>query len=386
MPWREIKVLDERQQFIAEYLKEIVSFTDLCHQYGISRKTGYKWVNRFKSLGLAGLLDLSKEPRKQDRRITQDIIDLIIMIKSERPKWGPKKIHPYLIKHYELVKYPCETSVENILKRNGLVKPRKLRRRLAKRTNPLTTCFQPNDIWCTDFKGWSLTSDHKRCGPYTLMDSNSRFLLSCVQLKADNLDHVWAVLEKNFYQYGLPLKLKSDNGPPFATSAPGRLSGLSIKLIKAGVIPEWTEPGHPEQNGRQERMHLTLQSEIISDNLTLSEQVQKFEEFIEYYNFVRPHEALNQKCPGEIYVNSEREWHGKLRSPEYSKEFRVGKVKSCGKMSFGGKEIYISRVFEGEPLGIKEEAKGLVVYYGPLELGVIRDNSIEFERRQARKR
>lgn len=386
MPWKELKVIDERQQFINDFNNESYNFSELCRRFNISRKTGYKWLARFKSQGPDGLFDLKREPHHQPRLISQDVVDLFISVKSEHSTWGPKKILAFIKRNHELEKYPCKTSVENILKRNGLVKSRKLRRRLAARINPLTSCDQPNDIWCTDFKGWSLTSDHKRCGPYTLMDSNSRFLLSCVQLIVDNSEHVWAVLERCFYEFGLPYRIKSDNGPPFATIAPGRLSGLSIKLIKAGVIPEWIEPGHPEQNGRHERMHLTLQSEFISEEYSLSEQVEKFDEFLHYYNFVRPHEALNQRCPGDLYVNSNRTWSGKLRSPEYSSNFSIRKVKNGGKISWGGTEVYVSRVFEGEPLGIKEDERGFVVYYGPIELGIIAGNTIYFERRQPRKR
>jgi putative transposase len=384
MPWKEVKVSDEREKFIESYLKNEYAFAHLCRQFHISRKTGYKWVERYEGNGLDGLCDRSKAPHNQSKAISAEVIDLIIAIKSRFSSWGPKKIHAHLQNHYQLAAYPCRTTVENLLKRRGLVKSRKYRRRLAKQTEPLSNCYHPNDIWCTDFKGWSLTRDHHKFGPYTLMDADSRYLISCVQLAADNTDHVWAILEKSFYEYGLPLRIRSDNGPPFATIAPGRLSPLSIKLIKAGVVPEWTEPGHPEQNGRQERMHLTLQSEGISSDLSLREQIQKIDEFRDYYNFIRPHEAINQKCPGEIYVASTREWHGKLRSPEYPGCYKVGKVKSCGKMSWAGGEVYISRVFEGEPIGIYETEKGLMACYGPIELGIIKGNSLDFERRLLR--
>jgi putative transposase len=385
MPWKEVIVMDEKKEFIEQYLKGSFAFSRLCQQFCISRKTGYKWIARYESLGLEGLCEQSRVPHNQINVTSEDVINLIIGTKAEFSNWGPKKIHAYLMKHYQLEHYPCKTTVENVLKRNGLVKSRKYRRRFASKSSPLSHCQSPNDIWCTDFKGWSLTNDGQRFGPYTLMDADSRFLISCVRLAADDTDHVWAVMEKAFYENGLPLIIRSDNGPPFATSAPGRLSNLAIKLIKAGVTPEWTEPGHPEQNGRQERMHLTLQSEAISKELPLREQIQKMDEFREYYNFVRPHEAIEQRCPGDIYTPSSRQWHGRLRSPEYPDCYKVGKVKSCGKMSWAGGEVYISRVFEGEPIGIYEREKGLTAYYGPVELGVIKGNILEFERRASRK-
>lgn len=386
MPWKEVKVPDERQKFIETYLNDEYSFAHLCRQFSISRKTGYKWIERYETCNDGGLCDKSRAPHHQFKATPEEVVKLIISIKSNYASWGPKKIHAYLQNHYQLDKYPCKTTVENLLKRNGLVKPRKYRRRIASKTEPLSHCHNSNDIWCTDFKGWSLTSDHQKFGPYTLMDANSRFLISCVQLAIDNTDHVWAILEKAFYEYGLPLRIRSDNGPPFATTAPGRFSTLSIKLIKAGIIPEWIEPGHPEQNGRQERMHLTLQSEGILPDLSMNEQIRKIDEFRDYYNFIRPHEAINQKCPGSIYVSSNREWFGKLRSPEYPGSYKVGKVKSCGKMSWFGGEVYISRVFEGEPIGVYEEENGLTAYYGPIKLGTIEKNTLIVERRPSRRK
>ncbi len=385
MPWKEIKVVDQRKEFVKAFLEKKFKIAQLCRQFSISRPTAYKWLKRFEEEGLDGLIDISRAPHHQSNMVSEDIVNLIITVKSNFPTWGPKKIHAYINNHHELEKCPCQTSVENILKRNGLVKPRKYRLRLAKRTEPLQDCYNPNDIWCTDFKGWSKTSDGHKFGPYTLMDADSRFLIACVQLDADNTDHVWAVLEKSFYEFGLPDGLRSDNGPPFATTAPGRLSKLGIKLIKAGVIPEWIEPGHPEQNGRQERMHGTLQAECMSNDLSLIEHTRRIEEFRDYYNFIRPHEALKQKCPGEVYIPSNRAWNGKPQSPEYQNCYKVGKVKSCGKMSWSGGEVYISRVFEGEPIGIYESENGLAAYYGPIFLGIINGNHLVFERRTNRR-
>jgi putative transposase len=386
MSWKEVKVLDQRQEFILKFLKKEYSFANLCDQYGISRKTGYKWVKRFVDDGPNALLNQSKAPHKQFRVTSEETVDLILSIKFQWSNWGPKKVHAYLQRYYPTVSCPCVTTVENILKKHGLVKSRKLRRRIAQRTEPLFDCNQPNDLWSIDFKGWNNTSDGYKCGPFTLMDSNTRFLIACLQLDFNNTDHVWGVFNRCFHEYGLPIRVRSDNGPPFATTAPGRLSPLSIKLIKAGVIPEWIEPGHPEQNGRHERMHLTLENEGITANLSLSKQIKKLDEFINYYNFIRPHEALGQKHPGDLYVPSERNWSGRLRSPEYPNSYKVGKVKSCGKMSWSGGEVYISRVFQGEPIGIYEKEKGLTAYYGPIELGVINGNTLDFERRSDRKK
>ncbi|MCB1113315.1 MAG: transposase [Chlamydiia bacterium] len=386
MPWNEVKVVDQRKEFISQVLNKNFSFAQLCRQFEISRKTGYKWVKRFHDNGLYGLDNQPRAPHIRPRSVSDEVVDLVLGIKKRWTTWGQKKVHAYLKNNYLDIQHPSVTTVENILKRNGLVLSRKFRRRLAERTEPLFHCQGVNELWCTDFKGWGLTSDRHKCGPFTLMDAHSRYLFACNRLNMDDTDHVWAVLDKSFREYGLPLRIRSDNGPPFASSAPGRLSKMAIKLIKAGVIPEWTEPGHPEQNGRQERMHRTLQDEGIFGDLTLAEQVKKLDEFIEYYNFTRPHEAIDQKTPGAVHVVSPREWTGRFKSPEYPDEYKVCKVGSCGKMSWQGRGIYISRVFEGEPVGICERDEGLVVFYGPIELGVIGDNSLRVARRAARKR
>jgi putative transposase len=284
------------------------------------------------------------------------------------------------------IQWPSKTTIGKIFARNGLIIPRKYRRRFAERSSPLSDSQQCNDTWCLDFKGNFQTRDNKKCDPFTLTDAFSRYLLACTQLNKNDFEHVWAIFDIYFREYGLPTRVRSDNGPPFATTSPGRLSRLSIHLIKAGVIPEWIEPGEPQQNGRHERMHLTLKQEGIFPELSLEEQKIHFDEFKEYYNFIRPHEAIGQKTPGEIYKPSLKIWSGRLKSPEYPDEYRIGKVKSCGKMSWQGGEVYIGRVLEGEPVGLKENERGtLTAYYGPIFLGDIENNELKFQRRKTRK-
>jgi len=384
MPWSNVKMSDQRRKFFEEYVKGEQGIAELCRQFGISRPTGYKWIERGQSS--CNFDDLSRAPHTQVNATPQGIVDDIIALKSQWMKWGPKKLRAGLLREDPTRKLPSLTTIGNLLARHGLVIPRKYRRRIAERTEPLSNCQQPNDTWCIDFKGWSLTRDGHKCGPFTLMDADSRFLLSCVRLDIDNTDHVWGIFDRNFREYGLPVRVRSDNGPPFATLAPGRISALTIKLIKAGVAPEWIEPGKPQQNGRQERMHLTLKSEGIFPELTLAQQTRKLKEFVEYYNYVRPHEAIGQKCPGDVYRASSRPWDGILRSPEYPSHYRVGLVRECGKMSWNGSEIYVSRVFQGEPLGMEETAEGILVHYGPIVLGKLMGRELEFKRRKSRRK
>lgn len=385
MAWGEIKVVEQRKLFIEAYNEDRFCLADLCRQFSISRKCAYKWIKRFIEKGFEGLQDKSRAPNNRPHATDPEIIDALLKLKSQRSKWGPKKVLGHLRKYYPEILWPSTTTIGNIFEKHGLVEKRKLRKRLAERKNPLSECNASNDIWCIDFKGWSLTKDVQKCDPFTVMDAFSRFLLCCKKLNFNDTSHVWGVFEILFREYGLPLRIRSDNGPPFATLGAGRLSKLSINFIKAGIIPEWIDPGKPQQNGRHERMHLTLQQEGVDASHDLEEQIKNLEKFKEYYNFIRPHEALGQKCPVDIYQVSQRIWNGRLQSPEYSNEYKVGKVKSCGKMSLKGKEIYVGRVFEGEPIGLKEE-EVLKAYYGPIFLGTIKENNLEVNRRPGRKR
>lgn len=373
MAWGVKKVEEKRKQFILESRQDTVSISDLCLAYDISRTTAYKWLDRFEAEGEAGLSDRSRARKTQTHQTPQEIIDLILKLKFKYSKWGAKKLKPKLEREFPDFDWPALSTFNEILSKNGLIVPRKLRKRLPIRTTPLAHCGLPNDVWCADFKGWFLTQNGEKCEPFTLTDGNSRFLLRCLQLHSNDEKHVWAVLDHAFREYGLPLYLRTDNGPPFATCGAGRLSRLSVKLIKAGVMPDWIAPGKPQQNGRHERMHQTLKSETANPpQFNLENQKIKLGEFREYYNFIRPHEALGQNTPSSIYHQSERKWNGRLISPEYDTDIKVGRVKSCGKLSFRGEEIYIARTLENEPVGLREVGNGVFeVSYGPIVLGVI---------------
>jgi transposase InsO family protein len=388
MAWGEIKVVEQRQLFIEAYLKDKESIAVLCRQYSVSRKTGYKWIRRYEQEGSMGLRDRSRAPLNQRGATDPKLVNRIIKARQKQPTWGPKKIYASLVEKHPAEEWPSTTTMGKIFDRSGLTVRRKYRKRFPVVDEPLAHCQETNYIWCADFKGWNVTSDGHKCGPFTLTDAYSRFILRCVHLNLNDTGHVWAVLEAAFREYGLPLFIRSDNGPTFATNGDGRLSLLSVKLIKIGIIPEFIEPGKPQQNGRHERMHLTLQQEGMFPELTLEEQEMEFLRFLEYFNFERPHEALGQKSPGNIYQPSPRVWNGRLRSPEYSNNYKVGKVRSCGKMNWAKGEVYIGRALEGEPIGVIENEEGkLLAYYGPIYLGVItRDNELEIERRPARKR
>lgn len=372
MAWRITNVEDQRKLFINAYLENQETISGLCELFGVSRKTGYKWIERFEEEGLGGLKD-RRRARHNQIRICDELVEKVLAVKKARNQWGPKKILGYLEGKNQNQNWPSATTIGNILQRHGYQKTREIRKRMPARKNPLAECLKPNDLWSIDFKGWFQTKDGIKCDPLTVTDAHSRFLLHCSKLPQGTVEYVWEVLEKNFYKYGLPIAIRHDNGPPFATCGAGRLSKLSIKIIKAGVIPEWIDPGKPYQNGRHERMHRTLKAEgVFPLQLTLTEQQIKFHEFQNYFNHERPHESLGQKTPGSIYAPSERQWHGKLKSPEYSSEWKVLPVRSSGQISWLGASIFISKSLENEYVGVKENEDGdWVVNYGPVNLGFI---------------
>ena len=379
MAWREVKVEEQRIQFINAYLEGIFTKAELFRRFDISPPVGYKWIKRFQEEGFEGLKDKSRAPLTQALATDPMLVEQILKVRFERSSWGPKKVLAHLKKHFPDLPWPSSTTIGHIYDRAGLTVGRKYRKRIAAKTVPLFNCQLNNDIWCTDFKGWFLTGDGKKCEPFTLTDSCSRYLLRCLNLSTHNTEHVWAVFESAFREYGLPLYVRSDNGPPFGTSGVGRLSSLSVKLIKAGVTPEWIDPGKPQQNGSHERMHLTLKQEAATPpEATLELQQSKLKDFQHYYNEIRPHEGIGQQTPGSIYLPSNRVWNGRLMSPEYPNEYHVRKVRDWGMMSWKNHNLFIGRALIGEPLGLKENLDGtLSVYYGPIILGVINKN-IEF--------
>jgi len=385
MVWGVTKVEIARESFCLAVLTGKLSLSEACRQFNISRPTGYQWLRRYQVEGLSGLNNRSSKRLSQAQKTSQDKEGLIILLKCEFPHQGPKKIFAKLKERFPKEDWPGITTIHNILMGNGLVQSRKIRRRLAECNNNLYKSERANDVWCMDFKGWYMTKDKVRFDPFTLTDHETRYLIRCNKLSENNTENVWAILKVAFRENGLPLFLRSDNGPPFATTCPGRLSKLAVRLIKAGVTPEWIEPGNPQQNGRHERMHLTMEKEGFVIGSSLKNQIKMMGEFKEYYNFERPHEALGQETPGSLYTYSSKVWSGKLSEIEYSDEFKILRVKSCGKASYRNGEIYISRVLEGEKVGIIEGEKGLEMYYANIFLGMVeKDNKLKVIRRPQR--
>jgi transposase InsO family protein len=371
MGWTETCAVEERMRFMVAVEKGEESFAAICRQFGVSRRIGYKWLGRFEAEGATGLLDRSRAPLHRPQAMAPNIAERCLEVRRAHPTWGPVKVRAYLERRTPKTDLPAASTIGAMFDREGLTVKRRLRRRSPPSSAPFANCEAANDVWCIDFKGWFLTGDGKRCEPLTITDAHSRYLLRCQALSRTDTDHVWPVLDAAFREFGLPCYMRSDNGSPFASRGAGGLSQLSVKLIKAGVTPERIAPGKPQQNGRHERMHLTLLQDVADPPAhSMREQLQRLRSFQRLYNEERPHQALDNATPAERYQASPRRFDGILRSPEYGDQ-EVRRVRHNGEIKLDGKFIYINAALVSEPVGLVEAEDGWTVSYGPIMLGTI---------------
>jgi putative transposase len=372
MGWEETCAVEERMRFVVAVQKREDSIAALCRRFGVSRRIGYKWLARFEAEGAAGLFDRSRVPLHHPQAIADSIAERCLEVRRVHPTWGPLKVRAYLKRRAPATDWPAASTIGELFDREGLTVKRKLRRRSPPSSAPFAHCEAANDVWCIDFKGWFLTGDGKRCEPLTITDAHSRYLLRCQALPRTDTEHVWPVLDAAFREFGLPRYMRSDNGSPFASSGAGGLSRLSVKLIKAGVTPERIAPGKPQQNGRHERMHLTLLQEVADPPAnSLREQLKRLRNFQRLYNEERPHQALDNATPADHYQASSRRFDGILREPDYDDDLEVRRVRHNGEIKLDGNMIYISEALVGEPVALAETEDGWVVSYGPVVLGTI---------------
>jgi putative transposase len=345
--------MDERLRFVARLL-EGEKMAALCREFAVSRKTGYKIFQRYKDCGLEGLTDRSRRPYRQANQLPFQIEKLIVQLKRERPSWGAPKIREKLRRLHSDIPTPAISTVHAVLDRHGLVNRGRKRRSKAQGTT-LSKPLLPNDLWCADYKGEFMLADRRYCYPLTISDFASRYLLSCEALSTTQEAYAFTVFERAFKDFGLPQAIRTDNGVPFASPhALFGLSKLSVWWLRLGIRIERIKPGHPEQNGRHERMHLTLKKEATKPAaLNFLQQQAKFDDFIECYNHERPHQALGMKYPGELYLPSPRPYRG-LSELHYPFHDRTITVTQCGRICFGRRKINLSTVFAGQNVGIKE--------------------------------
>jgi transposase InsO family protein len=369
MPWTECNRMDERLRFVARLL-DGDKMAVVCREFGISRKTGYKIFSRYKDVGLRGLEDRAKSPYRHPNKLPFQVEKAILRIKQEHDSWGAPKIREKLIKVYPVISPPAASTIHAVLDRHGLVKRRRRRRYKAQGTE-LSNARSPNTLWCADYKGQFLLGNHRYCYPLTVTDYRSRYLLACEGLESTKSAGAFPVFERVFREFGLPAAIRTDNGVPFASPhALFGLSKLSVWWIRLGIGLERIKPGNPQQNGRHERMHLTLKKEATKPaSYNFLQQQDRFDAFIEVYNNERPHQALGGQYPAEVYTPSAREYRHPEK-PDYPFHDRTIRVTQCGRICIGTRKINFSNVFAGQFIGIREVADSIwLVSFMDYDLG-----------------
>lgn len=364
--------MDQRIAFIADWLRDEWSITELAARYQISRKTAYKWVDRYDADPAQGLAERSRAPHVHGRAMAGETREAIVALRRQFPRWGPKKLRAVLVERAPTHAWPAASTMGDLLRRAGLSQPRRRARYVIPRTHPLAAATAPNEVWTADFKGWFRTADGTRCDPLTIADACSRLVLCC-RIVAPSERGVRPWFARAFREYGLPRALRTDNGSPFATTGAGQLSHLAVWWLKLGIQLDRIDRGHPEQNGRHERFHLTLQEETTTPPApTARAQQQRFDRMRTEFNTVRPHEALGQQPPTRCYQPSPRPYPTRLEDPWYDATHQVRRVRSTGQIRWQGELVFVSEAVRGEVVGVAETERGdWTVRFATVELGRI---------------
>jgi putative transposase len=386
VPWKDIRPVDERVRFIAAVKEDPRgNFAELCRRFGIHRSKGYKWLQRYRELGPAGLQDRPPVARSCPHKTPDDVVDRIVAMRKEHPWDGPKKLRERLMgAGLDPKRAPAASTIGEILDRYGLIRPRRARLRVPPHPSPLEPCSEPNELWCVDFKGHFACGDGQRCHPLTITDAASRFLIKCEGLTQPKHEPTQRQFELAFREFGLPTRIRSDNGAPFATNTLGGLSRLSVWWIQLGIVPERIEPGQPQQNGRHERFHRTLKEQTAqppAESVVAQQRV--FDRFRADYNEHRPHEALGQTAPAKHYEPSFRLLPDRPRPPEYSGDFEVRHVGQHGMFHWKGTHVYLNQLLASQPVGLRQtDEDEWELFYGPLLIAyvLLRDGKPRLER------
>jgi transposase InsO family protein len=363
--------MDQKRLFVADYLTRSFTIVELCNRFGISRPTAYKWIQRFLSRGYDGLDELPRRPSRCPHRTPDEQVEVVLGLRRKHPTWGPKKLLRILTKRHPSVDWPARSTVADILKRHGVVEAKRRRTYPGHPGRPMSAMVHPNDVWCADYKGEFKTMDGIYCYPLTVTDGCSRFLLECKALLSTEHAQAKPIFAKLFRCYGLPRIIRTDNGVPFASTAIGRLSRLSVWWIRLGIFPELIQPGRPAQNGRHERMHKTLKRETTRPPAaSLRAQQLRFNRFREEFNTERPHEALDQETPASLYRPSLREYPVRLPPVEYPEHFETRLVSRNGGFRWGAVRVPITHTLEEQYVGLEEVDDGKWdVYFCNVRLG-----------------
>jgi len=380
MPWSETSPMDQRLQFIADAQRD-EDFSNVCRRYGISRKTGYKWCERYAASGVTGLVDASRRPHSSPNASDAASVAALLELRRRHPHWGGKKLVTILARRHPTWAAIAPSTAAALLKRHGLIMSPRRRRPVGHPGRPTPLLTEPNATWTTDFKGQFRTRDGVLCYPLTIADGATRYLLACRGLHSVREAERRPMFVRTFREYGLPDRMRSDNGVPFATTALARLSALSVWWIRLGIVPELIEPGHPEQNGRHERMHRTLKRETLRPpSATLRHQQRAFDRFQEEFNSERPHEALEQATPASVYTASLRAYPARLPPLEYPAQCEVRRVSGNGGIRWDNHWVNVSHVLRGEYIAFDEVDDGLwTVHFGRLLLGRFHERLLRIE-------
>jgi transposase InsO family protein len=365
MPWKESSVVEERAKFVIDQKRDVYTMTELCRIYGISRETGYYWLRRYREGGLEGLRDLGRAPQRHPNQTPEDREQAVLELRRRHMTWGPRKLKRVLERDDGGRRWPAASTIGAMLAREGLGIRRQKRHRTPPYTQPFVAADAPNRVWCADFKGWFRCGDGARIDPLTISDAHSRYLLRCQAVEKTNGGRVQAIFEAAFREYGLPEAIRSDNGAPFASRAMAGLSRLSLWWMKLGIVPERIAAGHPEQNGRHERMHRTLKQETAAPPAANRRAQQRaFDHFRREYNEQRPHEALALETPSARYTPSPRPYPARVPELEYPSALRVRRVHQHGQFHWKYHDVFVSKVLWGERIGLLPvDDRFFTIYY-----------------------
>jgi putative transposase len=387
MPFQTKSATEEKLQFILEWLSEEWPFSGLCEKHGISRPTGYKWIERYRREGAGGLEERSRAAKGHPNALDAKVEEMILAARAKHPSWGPKKLVSWIQQREGLERVCAVSTAGEILRRHGLLCARKLHRHTTPSRGPLAGYDGSNSVWCVDYKGWFLLGNGQRCDPFTITDGFSRYLLRCRGFARIELKNTRRVCEDAFREYGLPARIRSDNGAPFGSVGIGGLSALAIWWIKLGIVPERIAPGRPDQNGRHERMHLTMNETENPPGYDLPRQQRRFNEFRRCFNQERPHEALGQKTPASVYRASEKRYTGKMQEPEYGADIVTRRVQIRGEFYWKGEAVFLSETLRGETIGLGESSDGQwQICFGNLELGTLDERTMKVAHKGGPKR
>jgi len=360
--------MEEKLRFVYEYERDEESMRELCSRFAISRETGYVWLRRYRQQGAAGLVELNRAPRHHPNQTSLAIEEAVLGLRQAHMRWGPRKLKRVLDRDQPGRSWPASSTIGEIVKRAGLVVARKRRRKTEPYTEPLQHAVESNRVWCADFKGWFRTGDGTRIDPLTISDAWSRYLLRCQAVEKTDTERVRAIFEAAFREHGLPGAIRTDNGPPFASSALGGLSRLAVWWIKLGIVPERIQAGHPEQNGRHERMHRTLKQELRPAEDWRAQQ-RELDRFRQDYNQIRPHETLAMQTPASVYQTSTRPYPAREPEIDYQDDMLVRTVHSHGHFRWKKHDVFLSEVLWGEPIGLLPINKeSFMIYFAHIPL------------------